>query len=57
MFNESKALIRYLAACNGYYPKDAMSAYKADKIVDKFTDVLQHWVPTIMKGELDAGKF
>ena len=44
-FDESKALLRYLATTNGYYPKDALTAYKADKVIDYFNSLLETWIP------------
>ena len=56
--NESKALLRYLATCNGYYPKDPVTAWKADCIVDKFcTDILNHWVPKMSAKDMDPAAF
>ena len=57
-FDESKALLRYLATTNGYYPKDALTAYKADKVIDYFNSLLETWIPQFFKPEsVDQQKF
>ena len=59
LYDESKALLRYLATIYGYYPKDLVCAHKADCIVDKlYSGYLDTWVPIFVAGDnVDPAKF
>ena len=44
-YQESRAILRFLGAQHGYYPKNDLHAWKADAIVDYISE----WLPKINK--------